>query len=142
MARLLIDVLYHYRAEQKYQLHEFVVMPSHVHALLSVGSELSIERAVQLIKGGFSYRAARELEYKHDLWQRGFSEHRILSSEQFIARKLYIRENPVRAGFANTPEEYPYCSAFSGSQLDGSPFAGAKAPVTVAAGAGTTKVVP
>jgi putative transposase len=35
-ARLLIDVLYHYREQGKYRLHEFVIMPEHVHLLITV----------------------------------------------------------------------------------------------------------
>jgi putative transposase len=59
-ARLFTDVLYHYRPEQKYLLHAFVVMPDHFHALITPGSEISIERGVQFIKGGLAFRAGRK----------------------------------------------------------------------------------
>jgi putative transposase len=55
---LLIDTLYHYRGSA-YLLHEFVVMPDHIHALIT--PKTSLEKAVQFIKGGFSYRAKKEL---------------------------------------------------------------------------------
>jgi len=55
-ARLLIETLAHYRDEQKYLLHEFVIMPDHLHALLTPAPEISLERAMQFIKGGFSFR--------------------------------------------------------------------------------------
>ncbi len=38
-ARLFLDVLYGYRAQAKYLLHEFVVMPDHFHLLITVGRE-------------------------------------------------------------------------------------------------------
>jgi len=57
MTRLLIQVLFHYRDRQKYMLHEFVIMPNHFHLLIS--PVVTLERALQLIKGGFSYRAKR-----------------------------------------------------------------------------------
>jgi putative transposase len=63
-ANLLIDVLYHYRRERKYLLHEFVVMPDHFHLLLTVGVDMTVEKAVQLIKGGFAFRAGRELGFR------------------------------------------------------------------------------
>ena len=141
MARLLVDVLYHYRAQHKYALHDFVVMPDHLHALITVGSDLTIERAVQLMKGGFSYRASHELQFQGAVWQRGFSEVRIFSSEAFLARRTYIRENPVRAGLVTSPEQWEYGSAYPGYELDGNPFAGAKARSLVAP-VGTTEVVP
>ncbi len=51
-APLFIDVLYHYRGEGKYLLHEFVVMPDHFHLLITPGPEVALERAMQFIKGG------------------------------------------------------------------------------------------
>jgi hypothetical protein len=61
--------------------------------LLSVGREISIEKAVQLIKGGFSYRASHEFGLKTQVWERGFSEVRILNATDFATRACYIREN-------------------------------------------------
>lgn len=50
-----IETLLNYRLQRKYLLHEFVVMPNHFHLLLT--PTLTLERALQFIKGGFSYRA-------------------------------------------------------------------------------------
>ena len=55
-ANLLIETLTHYRDERKYLLHEFVIMPDHTHLLLTPALEISLERAMQFIKGGFSFR--------------------------------------------------------------------------------------
>ena len=52
-ANLLINTIAHYRDEGKYLLHEFVIMPDHIHLLLTPSDELSLERAIQFIKGGF-----------------------------------------------------------------------------------------
>lgn len=60
-AKLFIDVLYAYRAQGKFRLHEFVVMPDHFHLLMTIDSEITIERAIQFIKGGFAFRAGKEL---------------------------------------------------------------------------------
>ena len=73
-AQLFVRTLYEYRAQHKYRLHEFVVMPDHFHLLITVGSEITIERAMQFIKGGFAFRAGRELGIKSPIWQKGFSE--------------------------------------------------------------------
>jgi putative transposase len=109
---LLIDVLRCYVAEGQFKVHEFVVMPNHIHVLLTVGKEVSIEKAAQLIKGNFSYRTKRELGWQREIWQPGFSEVRITDRESFLAYKRYIQENPVKAGLAKSPEEYPYCSLY------------------------------
>jgi putative transposase len=76
-ATLLIDVLYHYRRQQKYLLHEFLVMPHHFHVLITVGTQMTVEKAAPLIKGGFAFRAGRELGLRAPVWQKGFSKTRV-----------------------------------------------------------------
>ncbi len=111
-AELLIDVLRSYTLAGKFKAHEFVVMPDHFHVLLSLNADTSIERAAQLIKGGFSFRRKKELGLEGEIWQRGFSEVRVLDRKSFLAYKKYIDDNPVKAGLAATAEDYPYCSAY------------------------------
>ena len=111
-AELLIDVLRSYTLAGKFKVHEFVVMPDHFHVLVSVDGNTSIERAVQLIKGGFSFRCGKELGYKREIWQRGFSEVRVTDKKSFIAHQEYINDNPVKEGLAARAEDYPYCSAY------------------------------
>src|ERR1039457_5190567 len=73
-ASLFIDVLRSYVAARKFQLHDFVVMPDHVHLLITVPGDMTIEKVIQFIKGGFSYRLKKEFGYSGGIWQRGFSE--------------------------------------------------------------------
>jgi REP element-mobilizing transposase RayT len=49
-------------------------MPDHFHVLITVTAEMTAEQAVQLIKGGFAFRAGRELGFRAPVWQKGFSE--------------------------------------------------------------------
>jgi putative transposase len=69
---------------------------------------MTIERAMGLIKGGFSHR----LSSKFPVWQRGFTDHRIRSDDEFQARREYIHQNPVRARMVELPGLYPYSSAY------------------------------
>src|ERR1700733_6225121 len=69
-AELFLETLQHYRAEGHYKLHAFVVMPDHVHLLLTT-HEKTISEVMNLIKGGFS----RRMPSKFPLWQRGFTDH-------------------------------------------------------------------
>jgi len=108
-ARLMLDVLAHYQEQKKYLLHEFVVMPDHLHLLLTPASDVSIERAMQLIKGGFSYRLG---EKERGLaWQESFTSHHVQDEDDYERHAEYIRMNPVRAGLAARAEMYPYSSA-------------------------------
>jgi len=121
MARLFLEVLSAYRAQGRYLLHEFVLMREHFHVLISVPPKLSVERAVQLMKGGFSYRAKKELGVHGEIWQRGFSDEYVTDAAGYRARCEYIRQNPVRAGFARAPQEYPYGAMGSGIETDPMP---------------------
>jgi putative transposase len=117
-AKLLIDALFHYRGSE-YMLHEFVIMPDHIHVLLTPLT--SVEKAVQFMKGGFSYRAKKELGSNMEIWQKGFSDHRIRDANDYALHVSYIQQNPVKERFCANPNEYPYSSAYSGFVLDPAP---------------------
>jgi putative transposase len=117
-AQLFARILYEYRCQGKFRLHEFVVMPDHFHALITVGSELSVERAMQFIKGGFAFRAGRELAFRAPVWQKGFSEVRILDGKAFESVRRYIHNNPVARGIVLNAADFPYSSAHPGYELD------------------------
>jgi putative transposase len=118
-AQLLIDVLLDYREQRKYLLHEFVVMPDHLHALLTPACGISVERAGQFIKGGYSYRL-RKAE-KILVWQQSFTNHRIRDAEDYEKHCEYVRMNPVRAGLVRDARAYPFSSASSALKLDAMP---------------------
>jgi putative transposase len=111
-ATLLIEVMRSYVAERKFLLHDFVVMPDHVHLLMTVDRDMTIEKAMQLIKGRFSFRLKRESQYLGEVWQQGFSETRADDEESFSRYREYIAQNPVKAGLADSPGEYPYCYSY------------------------------
>jgi putative transposase len=117
-AKLLIDTLYHYRSSA-YLLHEFVIMPDHVHVLIT--PLVSLEKAAQFIKGGFSYRAKKELGSSLEIWQRGFQDHRIRDAADYDIHVTYLRENPVQEHLCTIAQDYPYCSACPGFELDDAP---------------------
>ena len=116
-ADLLVDVFLGYRDQGKYLIHEFVIMPDHFHALITPAPEISLERAVQFIKGGFSFRLKSSLP----VWQASFTNHRIRDDEDFVRHREYIRMNPVRAGLARKQEDYPHSSAAGQFALDPMP---------------------
>src|SRR5271156_1045108 len=119
IARLFLEILFHYRDKRNYFLHEFVLMPDNFHLLVS--PSLSLETSLQLIKGGFSYRAKRELEHSGEIWQLSYYDRRVRDMEDYCNFRYYIRRNPVKRGLAETPEQYAYRSACPGFALDGIP---------------------
>ena len=75
---------------------------------------------MQLIKGGYSRAVGVEIS-RREIWQKGFTDHRIRDVQDFSGHRLYIRQNPVSAKIVATPAEYRYGSAFPGFKLDAWP---------------------
>src|SRR5690242_2159599 len=96
-AGLFLKTLYEYRAQGKFRLHEFVIMPDHFHVIITVRCGMTIERAVQFIKGGFAFHAGRELGANAPFWQKGFSEIRLEDANAFQRAARYVHNNPVEA---------------------------------------------
>jgi len=113
-AILLLDTLQGYREQNRFALHAFVVMPDHLHILLTPAPDVSLEKAMQFIKGGFSFR----LKSKFGVWERSYNETQILTLEKFDACKRYIEQNPVRARLSATAEEYACSSARWPERID------------------------
>jgi putative transposase len=121
MARLLIDVLQDNRRKGRFLPHEFVIMPDHFHLILTPAEDVPLEKSLQYIKGGFSFRAKRELGYAFLIWQESFTNHRIRDAEDYDRHREYVHENPVEAGLCKAPQDYPYSSAFPGTVIDATP---------------------
>jgi putative transposase len=109
-AELLLRTILDYRSQGRFFLHAFVIMPDHFHALITPAPDVSLEKAMQFIKGGFSFRFKSNL----DVWMRGFNESQIGTKEKFMNCVLYIEENPVRRGIVSTPQAHPFSSATRG----------------------------
>ena len=92
-------------------MHEFVLMPEHFHLLITPATHGSLEKALQLIKGGSSYRFKSEAGFNGDVWQRGFADHRIRDEFDYGEHRKYIHENPVRRGLVLVPKEHRFSSA-------------------------------
>lgn len=122
-ARLFLKTLYGYKRQGGFQLHAFVLMPEHVHLMLTPAVDITLERAMQFIKGGYSHVASVELGREGEVWQRGFTDHRIRDSEDFANHRNYIHQNPVERRLVENALEYRYCSAFPGFKLDAWPLA-------------------
>jgi REP element-mobilizing transposase RayT len=97
------------RRFQRYQLHSFVVMPNHVHMLVTprVVSTLWLGP----LKRFTAYRANQILGQsgKH-FWQDESYDHLVRSTEQFERIRAYIERNPVTAGLVTTADQFRWSS--------------------------------
>lgn len=107
VAELLIDTLLHYRTLGHYKLHGYVVMPDHVHLLLTPQA-ITLEHAVELIKNGFVYRLDTELP----IWEHAFRSYSVANLHDLEIVRTYLHQLPVRANLAPAAELYPHSSAY------------------------------
>ena len=94
---------------QRYQLHAFVVMPNHVHMLVTP----SVVSAKWLgpLKGFTAYQANRILGRTGTFWQQESYDHVVRSSAGLERVRHYIENNPVKAGLVSTAEDFRWSSA-------------------------------
>jgi len=109
-AQGLLDSARYYETKQRWHIALFLLMPDHLHALLSFASDESMSTIV----GDWKHFQSR----KHGIiWQEGYFDHRLLADErgeQLSAKMNYIRQNPIVAGLCTRAEEWPWiieCSA-------------------------------
>jgi putative transposase len=86
------------------------VMPDHIHLSLTP-TGVTLKRAMQFAKGGFSFRLNKNLRSNRDVWQTSFVDRRVRHSLEYQKFKDYIWQNPVKRFLVRSPEEYPYSSA-------------------------------
>ena len=118
MCNLFMDTLLRYRQGGVFTLHAFVLMPDHFHILLTPSQEATLERAVQLIKGGSARRIGIGRQLRFPVWQRGFSDHRIRSVADYDSHLVYIAQNPVCKKLVVNPCEFRWSSASGKYALD------------------------
>lgn len=110
-----VDQLHHLREELRFLLVAYVVMPDHVHLIIVPPRGLTIAKIMQFVKGRF---ARLHNQRTGPLWQSRYYE-TIIRGEAALWRRIeylwrrieYIETNPVDAGLAASPEEYPFSSA-------------------------------
>lgn len=117
-AELMVATLFRYRDNGEFQLHEYVIMPDHIHVLLTPKSGSSVERAAQLIKDGFSHDLRKSGKELNAVWQARYHDRRVRDAEEYAQFATYIRENPVRRGLGSTAQEYVYSSAAENCKVD------------------------
>jgi putative transposase len=95
-ADLLLATIVRNRDKGEFLLHEFVIMPNHMHLLLSVDEDHVVGRSIQMIKGGFSHAVGQAGLKLKAVWQPSYYEHRVRDAAEYDRMRNYIHQNPVR----------------------------------------------
>lgn len=106
VAAAIFDEIHAMEADGTWTCRCAVVMPDHVHALVTLGERLSVGKAVGRLKARTA--AALQLSDACLLWERGFFDHHVRPDEDRIPVFLYVFLNPYRAGLCRHTEHWAW----------------------------------
>ncbi len=88
-------------------VYGYVVMPDHVHLLLSEPRRATLAVAVKSLKQGVSRRLIGDAPH---FWQKRYYDFNVRSQEKFREKLRYIHRNPVRKGLCERPGDWEWSS--------------------------------
>jgi REP element-mobilizing transposase RayT len=97
----VIQSIRQYHDKGRWFCHLVVLMPDHIHLLLSFPDVPSYSRQIGEWKKWLVKRHAIS-------WQENFFDHRLRVNENFKQKAEYILQNPVRAGLVQKMTDWPY----------------------------------
>jgi putative transposase len=99
-AALLADGIF-YHNQQRWGLHLLLLMPDHLHLIAGFPKADNMSEVIRNWKRLVARRSGIA-------WQSNYFDHRVRPDEGLQIKTDYIRQNPVRAGLAATPEAWPH----------------------------------
>jgi putative transposase len=118
IAGLMVETI-HYQAEslRQYQLHSYVVMPNHIHLLITPWVPMA--KLMHSLKRFSARQANGILQLTGSVfWQHESYDHLVRDDQEFQRIVRYIEGNPVKAGMASHPEQFRWSSAFAASGVE------------------------
>ena len=108
---LFIESLERTRRDYRFRVYGYVVMPEHVHLLISEPEEEALAKAIQALKIAVARRA---MHYDEGagiaFWQRRYYDHNVRTEQSFVEKLRYLHRNPVIRGLVEKPEDWEWSS--------------------------------
>ena len=95
----------------RYQLFAWVVMPNHLHSLMSRFEGYKLKNIIHSLKSYTSHEANKILGRSGQFWMEDYFDRYMRDEEHFRKTVRYIENNPVKADLCNSPGEWPFSSA-------------------------------
>jgi len=109
LASVVEEALWFWHGE-RYYLDAYVIMPDHVHLLLTPVAARSLAKILQGLKGFTARQINGCLGRKGAFWQDESFDHLIRNEQDWLDKFTYIHDNPVKAGLVNRPQDYTFSS--------------------------------
>ena len=105
--RIFESALERVRRSYRLYVYGYVVMPEHVHLLLSEPPQDTLADALKSLKQGVSRRLIGDADH---FWQKRYYDLNIRNYPQFVEKRRYIHRNPAKAGLCERPEDWEWSS--------------------------------
>ena len=130
---LILEILERIRRRYRLVVLGYVVMPEHVHLLVSEPQRANLSIAIQALKLGFvrslersvvprsrkvgeTWGTPRSADNPNRFWQTRFYDFNVWTEEKRIEKLRYIHRNPVKRGLVASPEQWPFRWYLSGEK--------------------------
>jgi REP element-mobilizing transposase RayT len=110
IADMMRGALFNFDGE-RYQLQAWVIMPNHVHALVRQEEGHRLGDIVGSWKSFVAKQANTSLARSGTFWAADYFDRVIRDDAHYIAALAYIENNPVKAGLAPRPQDWPWSSS-------------------------------
>ena len=101
------ETLEELRRRHNFYLFGYVVMPNHVHLLLSEPKQHILATTLSVLKGETSKHLKSDLK---QFWQTRYYDFNVFTHKKFVEKLRYIHRNPVTEGLVENPEDWAYSS--------------------------------
>ncbi|HWG22064.1 MAG TPA: transposase [Terracidiphilus sp.] len=101
------------RRRFRMRVYAYVVMPEHVHLLVSEPPDGTVAKTMETLKTRIAVRARQEKKRTaggSPFWQARYFDHNVRNHAGFVTQLRYVHRNPVKRGLCSKPEEYPWTS--------------------------------
>ena len=105
--RIFESALERVRQSFRLQVYGYVVMPEHVHLLLSEPQRDTLADALKSLKQGVARHLIGDAEH---FWQKRYYDFNIRDYGQFVEKLRYVHRNPVKAGLCERAEDWEWSS--------------------------------
>lgn len=106
---LFLTILEETRVKYRFVVHGYVVMPEHIHLLITEPDIGDPSVVMKVLKERFSRRLHRESGPGH-VWQKRFYDFNVWTERKRIEKLRYIHRNPVKRGLVTEPDQWKWSS--------------------------------
>lgn len=108
--KILLVTIEYFKLILDYKLYGFCIMPDHLHLIIHPLGKYSVSYIMKMLKGSLSSKVNKINNTEGKIWQKGFYDECLFSSYELVKKLEYIHNNPVKANYVSSAEEYPYSS--------------------------------